>query len=162
VIDLHSGIVEIAYKQEIRFKMLDTILLSVHVTVAVVLIVIVLFQHGKGASMGSAFGGSSQTLFGSRGPATALAKITTVAAVVFMLTSITLSVISSKSAEQSVLSGQASQADVPVTLPDTNPEQAPVSAGPTGPTSGKIEKPAPPTEPIGPVSDNTASEGSGG
>ncbi len=139
--------------------MLDTILLSVHVTMAVVLIVIVLFQHGKGASMGSAFGGSSQTLFGSRGPATALAKITTVAAVVFMLTSITLSVISSKNAEQSVLSGQDTQADVPVTLPDTNPEQEPASAGLTGPTGGKIEKPA---EPIGPVSDNAASEAAGG
>ncbi|RMG73081.1 MAG: preprotein translocase subunit SecG, partial [Nitrospirae bacterium] len=55
-------------------------------------------QGGKGAELGSAFGGgSSQTLFGARGAATVLGKITTVVAVVFMVTSLLLTIISIKS-----------------------------------------------------------------
>jgi preprotein translocase subunit SecG len=62
----------------------------IHVSVCVLLVVIVLLQRGKGASMGAAFGGSSQTLFGSSGPGTLLGKMTTGVAVVFMLTSLWL------------------------------------------------------------------------
>lgn len=62
----------------------------IHVLVCVLLVVIVLLQRGKGASMGAAFGGSSQTLFGSAGPGTLLGKMTTAIAVVFMLTSLWL------------------------------------------------------------------------
>ena len=62
----------------------------IHVLVCVFLIIIVLLQRGKGASMGAAFGGSSQTLFGSAGPGTLLGKMTTAVAVVFMLTSLWL------------------------------------------------------------------------
>lgn len=60
------------------------------------LIFIVLIQSGKGAELGAAFGGSSQTLFGARGAATFFSKMTTIAAVVFMLTSLTLAVITAK------------------------------------------------------------------
>jgi preprotein translocase subunit SecG len=63
----------------------------VHVVVCVVLILVVLLQAGKGASMGAAFGGSSQTIFGSSGPGTFLGKMTTVVAAVFMITSLALS-----------------------------------------------------------------------
>ncbi|GMT42564.1 MAG: preprotein translocase subunit SecG [bacterium] len=74
-----------------------SIILGLHVTVALMMIVIVLLQSGsKGASLGAAFGGSSQTVFGSRGPASFLGKITTFAAIVFMLTSLTLSIVSSR------------------------------------------------------------------
>ncbi len=74
-----------------------TTILVLHIFVALMLIVIVLLQSGtKGASLGAAFGGSSQTVFGSRGPASFMGKITTFAAVVFMLTSLTLSIILSK------------------------------------------------------------------
>ncbi len=62
-----------------------------HVIVCVVLIMVVLLQAGKGASMGAAFGGSSQTVFGSSGPATFLSKMTTWIAIIFMLTSLALS-----------------------------------------------------------------------
>ena len=62
----------------------------IHVLVCIFLIIIVLLQRGKGASMGAAFGGSSQTLFGSSGPGTLLGKMTTAVAVVFMLTSLWL------------------------------------------------------------------------
>ena len=62
-----------------------------HIASCVVLILVVLLQAGKGASMGAAFGGSSQTIFGSSGPGTFLGKMTSVIAVVFMLTSLALS-----------------------------------------------------------------------
>ena len=84
---------------------MSPILLIVHLFVCVALIMIVLLQTGKGADMGAAFGGgSSQTLFGSTGASTFLSKATTVAAVVFMLTSLTLAYISSHRAKGSVMS----------------------------------------------------------
>ncbi len=70
-----------------------TFILVVHVIVCIILICVVLLQAGKGAEMGAAFGGSSQTIFGSRGAATFLSKLTVGAAVVFMLTSLSLSVL---------------------------------------------------------------------
>ncbi len=72
------------------------LLLIVHVLVSIFLICIVLLQSGKGAEMGAAFGGSSQTLFGSRGAATFLNKLTTVAAILFMVTSLLLTMVTSK------------------------------------------------------------------
>ena len=65
---------------------------TIHVLVCLVLTLVVLLQSGKGADLAGAFGGGgTQTAFGSRGPASFLSKATTVAAVVFMLTSIGLS-----------------------------------------------------------------------
>ncbi len=66
----------------------------VHVMVSVILILVVLLQAGKGANMGAAFGGSSQTVFGSGGAGTFLGKLTTIVAAVFMVTSLTLSYFS--------------------------------------------------------------------
>ena len=62
-----------------------------HIAVCIILILVVLLQAGKGANMGAAFGGSSQTIFGSTGPGTFLGKMTTVVAAVFMITSLALS-----------------------------------------------------------------------
>jgi len=73
-----------------------TLVVILHLIVCLFLIFIILIQSSKGAEMGAAFGGSSQTLFGSRGAATALSKATTIAAIVFMLTSLTLAVLSVK------------------------------------------------------------------
>lgn len=71
------------------------LLVIIHVIVCVALIMIVLLQTGKGADMGAAFGmGSSQTLFGSGGASTFLSKATTVAAIVFMVTSFLLAYLS--------------------------------------------------------------------
>jgi preprotein translocase subunit SecG len=75
-----------------------TFLLIVHIIVCFLLIFVVLIQSGKGAELGAAFGGgSSHTLFGSRGAATFLNKMTTIAAVVFMVTSLLLAVVTAKS-----------------------------------------------------------------
>jgi preprotein translocase subunit SecG len=69
----------------------------VHVLVCLFLIVVVLLQSGKAADLAGAFGGmGSQTVFGPRGSATVLSKATTISAVVFMLTSITLSIYATR------------------------------------------------------------------
>jgi preprotein translocase subunit SecG len=73
-----------------------TLVLIIHLIVCFFLITIVLVQGGKGAELGAAFGGSSQTLFGARGAATFFSKLTTAAAVVFMLTSFTLALVTAK------------------------------------------------------------------
>jgi len=85
--------------------MLYIIVGVVHVLVCVVLILVVLLQSGKGADLAGAFGGAStQTAFGSRGPASFLSKLTTVSAVLFMVTCLTLSLIGGGS--QQIDSGQ--------------------------------------------------------
>ena len=72
-----------------------TLLVIVHVLVSVIIIGMVQLQAGKGADIGSAFGGSgSQAVFGSMGTPTVLGKITTVVAVLFMATSFSLAVLS--------------------------------------------------------------------
>lgn len=71
-----------------------TVLIILHVLVAFVMIGVILLQSGKGAEIGAAFGGSSQTVFGSRGAGTLLSKVTAVTATVFFVTSMTLAVMS--------------------------------------------------------------------
>ena len=75
------------------------ILLTIlHVVVAFFLIIVVLLQSGKAADLAGAFGGmGSQTAFGPRGAATVLSKATTIAAILFMLTSISLGIVKSRS-----------------------------------------------------------------
>ena len=106
--------------------MLSILLTLLHIVVALFLIAVVLLQTGKRADLAGAFGGGgSQTAFGTRGAATALSKMTTAAAVLFMLTSISLSIVSSRSrgATDSVLeqvpSTQTAPAD-PFGLPETD------------------------------------------
>ena len=71
----------------------------VHVIVCLFLIVVVLLQSGKAADLAGAFGGmGSQTAFGPRGSATLLSKATTISAVLFMVTSMTLSILATKNA----------------------------------------------------------------
>jgi len=73
-----------------------TLLIIIQVITAIFLIFIVLIQGGKGAEVGPAFGGSAQTIFGPRGAATFMTKLTVVVAVIFMLTSMSLAVLSAK------------------------------------------------------------------
>ena len=75
-----------------------TIIVVVHILVCIALILIVLLQAGKGAEMGAAFGGASQTIFGSAGAMGFLSKLTTVAAIIFMITSLLLTLSSTKRA----------------------------------------------------------------
>jgi len=74
---------------------MTTILIVVHVIVALALIGVILIQRGEGADMGASFGGGgAQTLFGSRGSGSFLGKMTGGLAAVFMLTSLTLAFFS--------------------------------------------------------------------
>jgi len=88
-------------------------MIVIHVVVSFALILIVLLQTGKGAEMGAGFGGgSNQTIFGSRGTATFLSKITTGAAVMFMLTSLSLAIMT-KNRSNSVIRDTAPRARHP-------------------------------------------------
>lgn len=93
---------------------MDTLLTIVHVVVCLFLVGIVLLQHGKGADIGATFGGSSQSLFGTEGPLPLLNKITTAAAIIFMLTSVTLAYLSSQTGTSSVMIDTAAQQTINV------------------------------------------------
>src|ERR1035437_10244174 len=79
--------------------MLYIAILLVHILVCVFLIIVVLLQSGKAADLAGAFGGmGSQTAFGPRGSASLLSKATTISAVLFMLTSLSLSILATRNA----------------------------------------------------------------
>ena len=88
---------------------METIVWVVHVITAVVLVVLVLMQHGKGADMGASFGsGSAGSLFGSSGSANFLSRSTAVAATVFFITSMTLTYLNARpSSPQGVMDKQS-------------------------------------------------------
>ncbi|WP_297365033.1 preprotein translocase subunit SecG [Acidiferrobacter sp.] len=76
---------------------MTTVLVVLQILVALTLIGVVLVQHGKGADMGASFGGgSSQTLFGARGSATFLSRLTAVLATLFFATSLGLAYLSAR------------------------------------------------------------------
>ena len=117
-------------------------LVVIHVLVCVALIMIVLLQTGKGADMGAAFGGgSSQTLFGSTGASTFLSKATTIAAVVFMLTSLALAYLSSHRTADSIIQSAPAPVEqqAPVTQGNVGAEEstAPAAQGQTAPQESK-------------------------
>jgi preprotein translocase subunit SecG len=111
-----------------------TILVTIiHIIVCIFLIAVVLLQSGKSADIAAAFGGmGSQTAFGTRTAATMLTKVTTWAAIIFMLTSITLSIFATRrgTSNGSVLSGTTS---------------APTKTAPP-----PVQKPAPEPQPVTP------------
>jgi len=104
------------------------ILTLLHVVVCIALVMIVLLQKGKGASMGAAFGGSSQTVFGSTGATSFLSRITVAAAVIFMLTSLGLALLMGRGASSSLMKGlNVPTATQPAESPA--PTQSPAPAG---------------------------------
>ena len=101
-------------------------LISLHVIVSTILVLMVLVQKGKGADIGAAFGGASQTVFGPRGAQSFLAKLTTGAAILFMFTSLGLALTTSKrsSVMQGAKPAQTQQAPVvPLAPPVPSPAQ---------------------------------------
>jgi preprotein translocase subunit SecG len=101
---------------------------TLHIIVCIILVLVVLLQSGRGADLAGAFGGgATQTAFGSRGPASFLSKMTTVAAIVFMLTSFSLSmIVTPKKEAKSVLEITGGKA--------APTRKAPASSGPAVPT----------------------------
>jgi preprotein translocase subunit SecG len=116
---------------------MQIVVILLHVLACIGLIMIVLLQRGKGADLGAAFGGSSQTVFGSQGAGGFLTKLTTGVAVLFMFTSLGLAYLSSNRVQATVMGGveekQAveapeipgevpSEAEAPAAEPATPPE----------------------------------------
>ncbi len=94
----------------------------VHIVVCLILIIAVLLQSGKAGDLAGAFGGAgSQSVFGPRGVATILTKVTTISAVLFMVTSMGLWILSSKGA-RSVIRGEPTEAVETTTVPETKTE----------------------------------------
>lgn len=106
------------------------ILTLLHVVVCIALVMIVLLQKGKGASMGAAFGGSSQTVFGSTGATSFLSKITVATAVIFMFTSLGLALLMGRGASSSLMKG----VNVPAA---TQPAESPAPAGGPAPPASE-------------------------
>lgn len=99
-------------------------LVSLHVLVSAILIGMVLLQKGKGADIGAAFGGASQTVFGPRGAQSFLARLTSAAAIIFMITSLGLALSSShRSSVMENLKQEQTAPAVPLVPPA--PAQAP-------------------------------------
>ncbi len=127
--------------------MLESVLLVVHVLLAVALIGLVLIQHGRGADVGAAFGaGASGTVFGARGSASFLTRTTAVLATLFFLTSLTLAYLSAHRAEPaSVLEKTAPAAPAPKPAPE---EGVPQDLPPV-PPAGEAGEQAPAKAPAG-------------
>jgi preprotein translocase subunit SecG len=147
------------------------LVMTVHVIVCIFLIIVVLLQSGKAADLAGAFGGmGSQTAFGPRGSATLLSKATTVSAVVFMITSLSLSILATRNAGlgTSVLDTNTApqRATAPKSVPvqsapapapgQTVPVQVPIEAKP-GANPGEVQidmshikVPPPPQQPATP------------
>jgi len=99
----------------------------VHVICCLFLIGVVLLQQGKGADMGAVFGGSSSTIFGSGGAGNFLTRLTTGAAIVFMLTSLTLTYASARRLSSTVFDSGSLPEPPPLSAP-ANPEGQPPAA----------------------------------
>jgi preprotein translocase subunit SecG len=131
------------------------VLVTLHVMVCFVLIIVIMLQSGNAADLAGAFGGAgSQTAFGPRGAASFLSRATTWCAIVFMMTSLTLSVkrapAEAISNTGSVLEQTQKPAQKPGT-PATPPGQAPVQPAPPGQAPSQNQAPAPAQNPPPPA-----------
>jgi len=107
------------------------VLTFLHVAVSIFLIGVVLLQSGKGAEMGASFGSSgSQSVFGAGGGTSFLSKMTTGAAVIFMLTSLTLAYVSGMPSTSSIMSGAAKSAPAKTEQPTAPTKDAPAAPKP--------------------------------
>jgi len=102
---------------------MEVLILVVHIIAALAIIGLVLLQHGKGADMGAAFGsGSAGSVFGASGSANFLSRTTAILATIFFITSIGLTVFSSKKTEnKGVMSKPVDSAPAPASLPGQIP-----------------------------------------
>ena len=134
-----------------------TLAVSIHLIVCFLMIAAILLQAGKGAEIGASFGGSSQTVFGSRGPGTFLSKVTIGAAVIFMLTSLSLAVLSRQANISSTVidlhptshqeSSSSSTEEAPTPTPTAEPETTSTPAPETSSEATSETTTAAPSEP---------------
>jgi preprotein translocase subunit SecG len=118
---------------------MSALFLTIHVIVCVVLIIAILLQSGKSADLAGAFGGmGSQSVFGPRGAATLLAKVATICAILFMITSLGLWILSAKG-ESSVISGEEAPAEQKPAVTETQKKEGEEKKAPEGTTEQKPE-----------------------
>lgn len=133
------------------------VLTGIHILICVFLVIVVLLQSGKAADLAGAFGGmGSQTAFGPRGSATVLSKATTIAASLFMVTSLTLAILATRGAgtgARTVLDRRPAQTQpaapvkappTPGGLPQPSVTLTPEGGGPS--TTIPITVPPPPAQ----------------
>lgn len=120
---------------------METIVLIVHVILAIALVALVLLQQGKGAEAGAAFGsGASQTMFGSQGTSSFLGKITAVIATGIFATSFALAVYAKHKAD--AISGQGIPTPAAIEQRAGEPSEAPtLEQAPQSPASGDSDVP---------------------
>ena len=100
---------------------INSLLLSFHVVTAILIVVLILLQKGKGADMGSAFGaGASGTLFGSKGSANFLSRSTAVLATIFFITSLTLAFLNKGNVQTNSILDNVNPVTIKETIEDTN------------------------------------------
>lgn len=93
---------------------MNTIAVGLHIFICLFLIGVILLQTGKGADIGAVFGSAGQTLFGGRGPATFLNKLTIVVSIIFLLTSVWLAKLGQDKGSESVIGKVPVEQTVPV------------------------------------------------
>jgi preprotein translocase subunit SecG len=119
---------------------MHTFVIIIHVIACFLMIGAILLQSGKGAEIGAAFGGSSQTVFGSRGPANFLSKFTVVVAVVFMVTSFSLAILAKqRTFSSTVIDLKKKESSQPA------PGDSPAPAAPTDKPAGDTHSPSDPS-----------------
>lgn len=93
--------------------MLQQLVWILHLACAICIIILVLLQYGKGAEMGASMGGASQTIFGSRGSGSFMTKITTIFALIFATTSISLSFFVNRQSQIQTISEVIQESEFP-------------------------------------------------
>lgn len=120
---------------------METLILVIHVLAALVLVGLVLLQHGKGADVGAAFGsGASGSVFGSAGSANFLSRTTAILAVVFFATSLALTYFSShKTESKGVITQPVQEKSLPAQIPSSAPAAPapPAKSAPAGDPASK-------------------------
>jgi len=118
----------------------SAIITTIHVAICLVLIIAVLLQSGKAADLAGAFGGvGSQTAFGPRGSASILSKVTTIGAILFMITSMSLWVLSGRGV-RSAVSGEKAVPVKTENVPAAKKEQTPPAGQPAQKAPATAEK----------------------
>jgi len=126
---------------------MTTFLTVLHVLVCIFLIAVVLLQRGKGAEIGAVFGGGgSSTVFGSRGAGNFLSKITTAAAIVFMITSLSLAYLWTMASSERLFE-DAEEAPAAESLFEEQPAPAAPPAAAEAAPAPAAEAPAAPQSP---------------
>ncbi|MBF0369988.1 MAG: preprotein translocase subunit SecG [Magnetococcales bacterium] len=121
---------------------MSLIITVIHIMVSVALVFVVLLQKGSGADMGSAFGGSSQSVFGAQGSGSFLGKLTAGLATIFMITSLTLAFFTTQeSAGISIMSEPVVEQSQPADDMPTPPSAPLAPTAPAAPAAPSIPAP---------------------